>query len=279
MLKVHVTLATAILLILACTASMSQEKHEPDSPEEILLRSNDYVEVLDKYWPRISLGDIDAMVISYNALNSCWIFRELINKSKDVNEFDDLMAGQSQGMRDFGRGVYHKCKNVVKRYDQYPGWEDLRLQAAIAGDRHSQLWKIREYYRYRKEYDLPRSAFPYSPAEFMIAALEDRDIDGFIVIATGESPWGVRKDRSKVTSAAWMLVACEYSQDCDDARSMEVYCIFMSSECVKYRNAREMIRDMVGSDQQFEQAQERSKDLITKIDNRDWEELGLDLVW
>ena len=279
MVKARITIAIAVMLSLPWNASSSRETHRLEPTQEILLRSNDYLELLQRYWPRIRLGDVEAMVVSYEALNNCSYFRAAIQKSEDINDFDALMANEPQGMREFGRGIYYKCRELVDHYDDFPGWERLRLNAALAGDRYSQLMVVNDFYRYRGQNGLSRENISFSPAEFLIAALEDRDSKACSLIAAAEEPGGMRKDTSKVTTAAWMLIGCEYSDNCDDASSMEVFCTMMSSECTQYANARELIRDVVDNDQQFAQAQQRARDLMAKIVNRDWEELGLDLVW
>lgn len=278
-MKARVTIAIVVMLSLFWNSSSSRETHRLEPTQEILLRSNDYLDLLRRYWPRIRLGDVEAMVVSYEALNNCSYFREAIQKSENINDFDALMANEQQGMREFGRGIYYKCRELVDHYDDYPGWERLRLNAALAGDRYSQLMVVNDFYRYRGQNGFSRENISFSPAEFLIAALEDRDSKVCSLIAAAEAPGGMRKDSSKVTTAAWMLVGCEYNDNCEDPSSMEVFCTMMSSECTKYANVRELIRAVVDNDQQFVQAQERARDLMAKIASRDWEELGLDLVW
>ena len=113
----------------------------------------------------------------------------------------------------------------------------------------------------------------------MTIGLQERNATVAMIIALGETPWGMRKDRSKVVSTAWMLVSCEYNFDCDESSSMETFCSMMAAECTKYWNAREYIRAMVASDAEFSEAEDRATELITSIDNGDWDALGLDLVW
>ena len=277
---VQTILGIALYCVVAvCETPHAQYRLDPDSPEVILLRSNDYLELLNEHWPRISLGDVDSMVIAYNALNNCWWFREKLRQSSDVDEFVDLMKDEHPDMQEFGRSIYFQCRNVVDKYDLYPGWKSLRLRAAIAGDRHSRLMLVQTYYRQRYEKNAPREKFGYSPAEYLIEAIEDLDPNAFVFIALGEAPYGMREDSSPVISAAWWLAACHYSKNCLEPGSMALFCNAMASDCLKYANGMERIRAKVGSPERFSQAQQKAKELVRLVEDRLYEDLGLDLVW
>jgi len=247
-------------------------------PQDILMRSNDYADVLAEYWPRISRGDANAMAVSFEALNDCWNFRDEISRASDINEFDEMMRKQSVTMQDYGRALFYKCKNIVDRFGEFPGWEKLRERAAIAGHRASRLFIVSDFYRFRHE--RPRESWPFSPAGFLIEALADKDPRVFVLIGTGSAPWGVRMDSSPVTSAAWLLVFCHYwEKDCSGRESMETQCMHQTERCLADENFLDEIRDEAGGDEQFDRAIELSRELIQLVEQRDYEAMGLDLVW
>lgn len=252
---------------------------EPLDAKEVLVRSNDYLATLNEYWPRISKGDAEAMAISYDLLNNCFNFKDEIQRAADINELEQILVEQSHNSRDFGLGVYYKCKRLVEVFDQYPGWEKLRLRAALAGNQRAQVALVRDFYMDRKNLGLPREAFPFSPAAFLTSAIEDRYPDAAYIISLGVHPWGPRKDALNVTSAAWLLVYCDFRGDCSAASSMRIYCIMMTPECQRYANFEELIRDSVSSDEEFAAAEKQAAVLLQRIRQRDWDQLGLDLVW
>ncbi len=262
---------------LVLSNSISATEQWATSPDDLILYSNDYAELVEEYWPRIRLGDVDAMVVSFEALNNCWHFREAISASNDLDEFDNEMAGQSLNMLKIGRGFFYKCKQLVERFDWYPGWKQLRLRAALAGDRASRLALVRDFYRYRLE--RPREEFPFSPAQFVLDALGDRDPEIFNVIAVIDAPWGLRERNGPVVSAAWGLAYCHYKGNCESRESMERYCVFMAPECTRYQNALEMIGAEAGSEKNFTAAQDMAGELISAIEQERYEDLGLILVY
>ena len=187
------------------------------------------------------------------------------------------MAGQHPEMLKFGRGIFYKCKQLVERFDWYPGWEQLRLRAALAGDRASRLALVRDFYRYRLE--RPREEFPFSPAQFVLDALGDRDPMIFNLIEAIDAPWGLRERNGPVVSAAWALVFCHYYGNCESRESMERYCVFMAPECTRYRNALEMFETEAGSEDNLTAAQDMAGELISAIEQERYEDLGLILVY
>lgn len=263
--------------LLVLSHSISATEQRATSPDDLILYSNDYAELVEEHWPRIRLGDVGAMVVSFEALNNCWHFREAISASSDLDEFDREMAGQSPGMLKYGRGIFYKCKRLVERFDWYPGWQQLRLRAALAGDRGSQLALVKTFYHYRLE--RPREEFPFSPAQFVFDALNDRDPKIFNLIAAIDAPWGLRESNGPVVSAAWGLVYCHYKGDCESRESMERYCVFMAPECTLHQNVLEMIETEAGSEENFAAAQDMAGELISAIEQQRYEDLGLLLVY
>jgi hypothetical protein len=262
---------------LVLSGPISATEPKTTSPKDLILYSNDYAELVEEYWPRISLGDVDAMVVSYEALNNCWHFRQAISASNNLDEFELEMAGQHPEMLKFGRGIFYKCKQLVERFDQYPGWDQLRLRAALAGDRGSQLALVRDFYRFRLERS--REEFPFSPAQFVLEALDGRDPELFNMIAVIDAPWGLRENNGAAVSAAWGLVYCHYKENCESSESMERFCVHMAPECTRYQNALEMIRYEAGNDENFVAAQDIAGELVAAIAQGRYDDLGLMLVY
>lgn len=271
----------AYAVVFACLSALAFPVHADfeDDPfsSDLMLYSNNYLELLREHWPRISLGDADSMSISFNTLNNCSFFAEKIRESESIDDFDLAMRGEHPAMQKFGHAIYFKCLDLVEHYEDYPGWRDLRLRAALAGNSIQQLQLVKDFYRFRNE--RPRESFPYSPAGFLIDALDKGNRYALAIIATGEAPWGVRTDSDPLVSVAWLLLICEYSKDCDKASSMKRDCVIMSDQCMKYRTAYEMYRDRAGSEVRFTRAKEMAADFKFKVETGQYDDLGLDLVW
>jgi len=268
-------ISMVFLLMLAFTAHA--DFYDDPLAADVLIHSNNYYELLQEHWPRISLGDADSMAIAFNTLNNCSFFSEKIRASESIDDFDVAMRDEHPEMQKFGHGIYFKCLELVDHYGKYPGWQDLRLRAALAGNTNEQLWLVKDFYRSRNE--RPRESFPYSPAGLLVDALDNGHRTALAIIAIGEAPWGVRIDNDPLISVAWFLLICEYMGDCDKTSSMKRDCEFMTDNCLKYANAYEMYLDRAGSEERFAKAQKMAIDLKQKVETRQYDELGLDLVW
>ncbi len=268
-------------MILACLSVLAFPAYADFSEDplssDLLMYSNNYFDLLQEHWPRIRLGDADSMSVAFNTLNNCSFFAEKIRASESIDDFDLAMRDEHPEMQKFGHGIYFKCLDLVDHYAEYPGWQELRLRAALAGNTTEQLWLVKDFYRFRNE--RPRESFPYSPAGFLIDALEKGNRSALAIIAIGEAPWGVRIDNDPLVSLAWLLLICDYSNDCDKASSMKRDCAFMTDNCLKYGNAFEMYLDRAGSTERFATAQEMAISLKHKVETRQYDDLGLDLVW
>ena len=245
--------------------------------DDVFLHSEDYAELVEANWPRIALGDVDAMYISFTALNNCWHFKDAVRASESLEEFDKEMEGEHPGMIRFGRRIFSRCKRLVERYDWYPGWEQLRLRAALAGDRQSRLDVVRDFYRFR--FERPREDFPYSPAQFVLEALDDRDPMLFGVIAITDAPWGLREQNGPIVKTAWFLVYCRYKGNCDSRESMKITCAAQNPACNRYENAFEAIRADAGSEDDFAAAENMADELISAIEEKRYDDLGLVIVY
>ncbi len=268
-------------IILVCLSALAFPAYadfydDPLSPG-LLIHSNNYYELLLEHWPRISLGDADSMSIAFNTLNNCSFFAEKIRASESIDDFDLAMRDEHPEMQKFGHGIYFKCMELVNHYEDYPGWQDLRLRAGLAGNTTEQLLLVKDFYRFRNE--RPRESFPYSPADFLTNALNHGNRLALAVIAIGEAPWGVRIDNDPLVSLAWLLLICDYSGDCDKASSMKRECEIMSDNCLKYGTVFEMYLDRAGSTERFARAQEMAITFKHKVETGQYDDLGLDLVW
>lgn len=283
LLRAGKILSIAATVIVACVLSdsiLAREQvtdQKATSSVEILLYSNDFSELVEEHWPRIRLGDVESMVIAYEALNTCSHFKAAISVSNDLDEFESAMAGQSAEMLKFGRGIFYKCKQLVERFDQYQGWGNLRLRSALAGHRGSRLSVVREFYRYRHERS--REDFPFSPAEYVLEALDDRDPEVFKLITVFDAPWGLREQNGPVVSTAWGLVYCHYDGNCASRKSMERYCVFMAPECTLYENALEMFESKAGTEENLAAAQGMARELISAVEEERYTDLGLLFVY
>ncbi len=279
-MSIHCRISTIVAVCCLFATVPIRAADSDNAIKQMLLRSNDYLGVVQSYWPRAAQGDIEAMIVVYNALNDCSWFSDKIRESDDINEFETLMRREDPNNLVYGRGIFYRCRNLVEHYDDYLGWEDLRLRAALAGDRGSRVMLVGEYFFYAHFYDVPREAFSYSPAAWLIEAIENRDSRMFSILAeAGESTPGMRDDMSPTVTAAWKLVTCHYGTDCSVPESMEDYCLYMTDECGQFDNMLAVIRHNAGGVEQFAAAQEIAAAYVRHIEDKRYDLLGLNLVW
>ncbi len=244
---------------------------------QILSASNDFLDLVRQYWPKIGSGDLQAMTVSYEALNNCANFKDEISAADNVDDLEASLQGRHPETIRFGKGVYFKCKRLVEHYAEFPGWRGLRLQAALAGDIRSKIWLVRQYYHNKDK--RPREDFPYSPGAFLIDAMTAGHPMVFGVIASSAPYYDLLQDKSQTTVVAWWLLSCKYRDDCDKPESLTTYCIFMSPECIAFENLLDLYRQRAGSDEVYAAAQRLADDLYLKVQQRRFQELGLNLVW
>lgn len=258
-------------------ASAGQLQSSQQSFAEILRDSNDYLDLVREYWPRVANGDVLAMTVVFAALNNCDQFKDEIKTAENVDELEELLSGRNPTDVLFAKGSYYKCKRLADDFAEFPGWEGLRLRAALAGDTDSAIWMAFEYYRRKDE--LPREAFPYSPAAFLTDAMAAGQSMVFGMIAETAPYYELVRDKSRVTRVAWWLVSCKFRDDCDKPESMHNLCNFMAPECTRFENMYEVFRSRSGSDTVFAQAQARADELYLAVRQMRYEDLGLNLVW
>ena len=270
----------AIVVLLAWSSNAlaeAQGKTEVERLTEMLSASNDYLELVRKYWPRVGSGDIQAMTVSFAALNNCGNFRSEISAADTIDDLEASLQGQHPQTITFAKGIYFKCKRLVEHYAEFPGWGNLRMQAALAGDIPSRIWLALEYYSYKDS--RPREDFPYSPGAFLTEAMAVGHPMVFALIGAFGHHRDILQDKSKASLIAWSLLACKYHGGCDEPESMKYMCIFMTPECVNSENVLDMLRQRAGSDEVHTAAQRLADELYVKVQQKRFEELGLNLVW
>lgn len=245
--------------------------------QDILDTSNDYLELVREYWPKIRLGDVQAMTVSYDALNNCHHFKDAISSAESIDDLDELLNGSHPSQIVFARGIYFRCRKLVNFYDEFPGWQDLRLRAALAGDIRSKMFMVYDFYRLRRE--APRETFAFSPGGFLIESMQSGESMVFSSIGEMGVEYGIRQDRSETTSIAWLLISCNIRGDCGEPSSMHAFCAFMTPECANASNLYQILRNRAGSDEAFAEAEQKALDLTSKIQQRRYAELDLDIVW
>jgi len=143
----NLVLAACLSVLCAAPAGSS----ETATTQDLLNTSNDYLELVREYWPKIRLGDSQAMAVTYDALNNCGHFKNEIATAESIDDLDKLLSGRGPGDLRFAKGIYFKCKTLVHHYAEFPGWQDLRLRAALAGNIRSKVFVTLEFYRFRDE--------------------------------------------------------------------------------------------------------------------------------
>lgn len=244
---------------------------------QILTTSNDYLELVRQNWPKIRVGDVLAMTVTYAALNNCGNFKDEISAAENVDDLEASLQGRGPQEILFAKGIYYKCKRLVENYAEFPGWGGLRLRAALAGDITSKIWMAFEYYHNKDKQ--PRENTPYSPGAFLTDAMAAGHHMVFGMIAENGPYYDILQDKSQTTRIAWWLLSCKYRDDCDKPDSMNIMCIFMVPECVGSENLFDVYRQRAGGEAIYTAAQRLADELYLKVQQRRFEELGLNLVW
>lgn len=267
----------SLIIGLSSSNSLANDKVEDGSLNQIYMSSNDYLELVREYWPRAINRDLLAMKVTYRALNNCWTFKDEISAAVNIDELDELMRGQHPNNLTFAKGEYFRCKDLVEHFAEFPGWKRFRLDAALAGDIESKIPVALDYYRLNNE--RPREDFPYSPAAFLIDAMVAGNYLVFGFIAEGAHSHSVLQDKSQTTITAWMLLSCRYWDDCRKPESMASLCGAMVPACAQFENMHDMIQHDAGSQEVYTAAKRLSDELYLAIQQRRFDDLGINLVW
>ena len=244
--------------------------------QDLLRYSNDYLELVEEYWPGAQSGDLLAMTTVYGALNNCNTFKAEIQNAESIDDLDELLAHRHQNDLGFAKGIYFQCKALVSNMDRFSGWEKLQFKAALAGDIESKIWIAFGYYLGR--YKHTREDLPFSPAEFLTDAMQARHPMVFGMTAA-YAPAGPLKDDSPEIKTAWFLLSCKYDELCTKPESMRSLCRFQTEECTQADNMYEVYRLRAGSDEVFDAAAARAAELYVLVEAGRFDELGLELVW
>lgn len=260
-------------------SSASADEVDTDwlATQDILMTSNDYLALVREHWPKVSQGNVQSMAIVYDAMNNCGHFKSAIQQADNIDKLDALLTDRAPEDVRFAKGMYYKCRLLVDHYDEFPGWDRLRLRAALAGDSRSRIYIAFAYY-YQRDTS-PREEVPFSPAEFLTGAMLDGDPLVFGMIAHVQPALRLRTDYSTVTTVAWGLLECRFRGDCDEPASLRAHCYFMMPDCVEAENAFDFWKIRAGGDVPYAEAERKATDLLAKIRERRFEELDLDLVW
>lgn len=244
---------------------------------ELLANYNDHLELVRKYWPRVGKGDLLAMTVTYTALNNCANFKEEISAADNVDDLEASLQGK-RAHSDilFAKGVFYQCKSLVEHYAEFPGWPDLQLRAALAGDIISKIYIALQYYSLNNK--RPREDFPFSPAQFLIDAMVAGNYLVFGQIAENAHARTILKNKSQTTITAWSLLSCKYYDYCDRPESLNNICRFMLPECLVAKNLRDLYRKRVGEGV-FAAANILADELYLAVQQKRFEDLGLNLVW
>lgn len=95
----------------------------------LLRTTDDLLPLVREHWPQAQNGDVHAMVIAFNAINNCSTFESAFRRAESIDDLDALLSTRHPRDREFAKGIYFKCKGLVERLDEFPGWRNLRLRA------------------------------------------------------------------------------------------------------------------------------------------------------
>ena len=264
-------------LVVAAPSAFAGNDKENQRLGNILYTSNNWYELVNEYWPRSRLGDVDAMVISYNALNNCYTFKDAVLAAESIDEIRLLLAGRAEEDILFAEGQYFRCKELVNHFDEFPDWQGLRIRAAMAGDHSSMVWAAIDYYRLQNE--ISREEITYSPGEFLVQLMVAGYPPVFDMIGDYGRYYDILNDPSDESQLAWLLLACKFRDICDKAESIKQYCAYMMQECMNAENLYDVYRQKAHNPQVYATAEKMADDLYAKILEKRFDELGVNFIW
>lgn len=247
--------------------------------EEAFLESEDYYHFAKTYWGQAASGDTDAMVMVHNALMWCDGLAEAIRHSPDSKSFSEkVKKDYGPQQKEFVMTMYHRCVNVVHHYEEFPGWQKLRVKAALSGHSMAQVWTAIDMYvlESRNETDVTYEGL--TPGPLLIQALASHDPNVYGPIGETGTKYGLLEDSSEVNARAWQLLACRFGRDCQSRASLDVYCATNLPDCHYARNLEELLQSRWGS-AAYDAAWDRSGELEQLIQEERWGELGLRIKW
>jgi hypothetical protein len=261
----------------AGSSAFASNDKENQRMGNILNTANNWYELVREYWPKSQLGDVDGMVVSYNALNNCYTYKDAVLAAESIDDIKRLLAGRTESDILFAQGLYFRCKELVNHFDEFPDWQGLRIRAAMGGDHSSMVSAAIDYYRLRNE--LHREEFPYSPGEFLMQLMVAGYPPVFDLIGEYGRHYGILNDPSDEVQIAWFLLACKFRDVCDKPESIKQYCAYMMPECMNAENLYDVYRQMARDPLVYGAAEAIAHDLYSKILEKRFDELGVNFIW
>ena len=241
------------------------------------LESDNWFEFLQKYWDRAQGGEIEPMVRVYEALNTCRVFQEAIRKSESREELESkLRVTHHETDVKVGLMVFERCKPLVTEFNQFPDWERLKFQAALAGHPQSKARMVVDYYSYRKTVD--REDVPFSPAEFLIEALASHEPEVFAIVGGFGKHNGMLVDTSDANTYGWKLLSCRFGLECDTDKHLRALCTTSPAECEGAETLYDYYRNAIGEDA-YIAAEQRADVLHALVLEQRWDDLGVNFIW
>lgn len=275
-MRPHLHLVT-IVASLALGNAHAANDAENSRLGDVLNTSNNWLELVEEYWPKIDDGDVDAMVLTYNAINNCDTFKDAYLAADSIDDLPELLVGRNPEDIKFASGQYFRCRDLVRNVDRFPGWAGLRLRAALAGEPSSMTLLVVDFYRLKDVQ--PRESLPFSPGQFITSLMDIQYPPIFDMIGVYGRYYGILEDHSRTAELAWQILACEFRDVCDKPESIKQYCAYMTSECVEAKNLYDVYRFKAGSEENYERAAAMAGELHQKIVGRRYGTLGVNFVW
>lgn len=244
---------------------------------EEYLASQNWLEFVQKYWDRAQSGEVEPMVRVHDALSTCSVFEKDINASANKEEFK-LRLQETRHDTDVSVGltVFDRCKPLVPVLDQFPGWERLQFQAALAGHPQSKVRVVMSYYQNQNVVD--REDVPFSPAEFLIEAMESQEPEVYAMVGGFAEHFEVLEDTSDANTYAWILLGCRFGMECGTDKHFKAGCATSPPECQGAESLYDYYRNVIGDDS-YLAAEQRADELYTLVLQQRWDELGINYVW
>ena len=260
---------------------VSDAAHTTGSPLNLVLdeylASDNWLVFVQKYWDRAQAGDVEPMVRVHDALSTCGVFEKDIIAVSTIEEFEErLRKTRTETDINVGVTVYERCKPLVTEFDDFPGWERLQFQAALAGHPQSKARVVMSYYQNQNLLD--REDVPFSPAEFLIEAMESHEPEVFAMVGGFAEHFGVLEDTSDANTYGWKLLGCRFGMECDTNKHFKAGCATSPPECEGAESLYDYYRNVIG-DISYLAAEQRADELYALVLDSRWDELGVKYVW
>jgi Na+-transporting methylmalonyl-CoA/oxaloacetate decarboxylase gamma subunit len=241
------------------------------------LETDNWLDFVQKYWDRAQAGEVEAMVRVHDALSTCSLFQKEINASETKEELETkLRESRHETDVNVGVSVFEKCKPLVSELHNFPGWGQLLFQAALAGHPQSKARVVIDYYINREYID--RDELPYSPAEFLIEAMESHQPEVFAMVGSFAEYYSILEDTSDSNTYGWKLLGCRFGMECDTDKHFKAGCATSPPECDGAETLYDYYRNVIGDDA-YIAAKQRANNLHALVLEQRWDDLGINYVW